>query len=173
MPDVRINRGLTLEIMSRVLDAPHGKGALLLLGLLIWRRQHDYDEWIAVTNGGWKKRTDKDRKVKYRAGKTLEKLGLVSVRRTGKQALQYKLAPRVDPLAIKGKIVRGKGAQPRSENIVNPADLPDPIISGSASTTGDNIVANLTKRCQMAREYLTRVKGLLGLVDLKTLIGFI
>jgi hypothetical protein len=146
MPDVRINRGLTLEIMSRVLDAPHGKGALLLLGLLVWRRQYDLDEWIAVTNGEWDKRANKDRKVKYRAGQALEKLGLVSVRRTGKRALQYKLSSHVDPLAIQKKMGRDKGTLSRSENIANLADLPDPIISGSASIIGDNIVANLTKR---------------------------
>jgi hypothetical protein len=43
-------------------------------------------------------------------------------------------------------MVKEKGTLSRSENIVNPADLPDPIISGSAATIGDDIVANLTKR---------------------------
>jgi hypothetical protein len=146
MPEVRINRALTIDIVSGVLDAPHGKGALLLLTLLIWRRQYDGDDWITVTNGEWKKRVNKDRKVKYRAGETLENLGLVTIRRTGKQSLQYKLAPHVDPLAIQKKIVRDKGTLSRSENIVNLADLPDPIINGSTAAVGECIIASLAKR---------------------------
>ena len=146
MPEVRINRGLTLDIVSDVLDAIHGKSALRLLILLVWRRQYDGDEWVTVTNGVWKKRANKDRKEKYRAGQALENLGLVSIRPNGKQSLQYKLAPCVDPLAVKKTIGKKKGPQPRSENIVNLADLPDPIINGSTSAIGDNIVANLAKR---------------------------
>lgn len=146
MPEVRINRALTLDDFSMVLDAPYGKPALLLLALLVWRRQYDRDEWIRVTNGEWERRTHKDRKVKYRAGKTLENLGLVTIRHIGKQSLQYKLAPRVDPLASNRKIARGNGAQPQSDNAVNPADLPDPIMNAPVALSGDDIVANLTKR---------------------------
>ena len=141
LPEVRINRGLTLDNVSEVLDAIHGKGALRLLILLVWRRQYDGDDWITVTNSEWKKRANKDRKEKYRAGQALEKLGLVVISSSGKRSLQYKLAPSVDPRTIRNKAPKKEGMFSQSENIVNLADLPDPVIV--ISDASDKIVTSL------------------------------
>ena len=95
-PVARINRGLTVETLAKVARHPRGRDAMLLLPLLIWKRQMTGETWLKVTNKEWHRRVG-DRPRKGRAAKVLEELGLVEVRRQGHQTLAIKLATPVDP----------------------------------------------------------------------------
>lgn len=112
MPVATVNRGLTVEILAKVAAHPSGRHAVPLLALLIWMRHVSGDEWLKVTSEIWRRRVGAPLK-KRRATAALEELGMVTVRREGRQALQFKLAGGVDPRSqeskYRKKAAKGKG----------------------------------------------------------------
>ena len=79
-----INKILTVELAAEILSGVRGKSALLLLAMLVWKRENEPHDWIKVTNGQWTKRTGLGRHAKYHAGKSLQEIGMVETRAEGK-----------------------------------------------------------------------------------------
>ena len=124
-PKACINRGLDVETLAAVSEHPLGRHAVPLLALLVWIRERTGDDWLKVTNEIWRRRVGL-RLKKYEAATALEDLGMVEVRREGKQALQFKLADRVDPKVCKAEfkkqVRKHKRRKPANTHVYPKAD---------------------------------------------------
>jgi hypothetical protein len=98
-PKAIVNRALTVEVVGKVCNHPLGRHAMPLLALLVWMRHTTGDKWLKVTNEIWRRRVGGVLE-KRRGAAALEALGLVTVRREGRHALQFKLAACVEGDAL-------------------------------------------------------------------------